>query len=154
MDQTAQQIVAHIDTTRERLGSNLDELERKVEAVTDWREHFQARPFTLLGMAFAGGVVVAATLRSRPSRPSNDFARPAPAFQSPTASESQKHQALDTLHNIKGALIGVALERFKNYVAAFIPGFEEQFRRTQVGGPSFRASRDSAPPAESPAHAR
>ena len=140
MDQTAQQIVAHIDTTRERLGSNLDELERKVAAVTDWREHFQARPFTLLGVAFAGGVVVAATLR-KPRRRSKDISA-APTFPSRTGRESQKHQALDTLENVKGALIGVALDRLTKYVADFIPGFEEQFRLTQVGGSSFRTTGD------------
>ena len=38
MDETANQIEAHIDRTRERLGSNLRELESRVDAATDWRE--------------------------------------------------------------------------------------------------------------------
>ena len=42
MDETANQIEAQIDRTRERLGSNFRELEDKVDAVTDWREHFQS----------------------------------------------------------------------------------------------------------------
>ena len=59
MDETANEIEAHIDRTRERLGSNLKELEDKVDAATDWREHFRERPHLFLGIVFAGGVLVA-----------------------------------------------------------------------------------------------
>ena len=52
MDETANEIEAHIDRTRERLGSNLRELEDKVDAATDWREHFRERPHLFLGAAF------------------------------------------------------------------------------------------------------
>ena len=55
MDETANQIEAQIDRTRERLGSNLRELEDKVDAATDWREHFRERPHLFLGAAFIGG---------------------------------------------------------------------------------------------------
>ena len=62
MDETANEIEAHIDRTRERLGSNLRELEDKVDAATDWREHFRERPHLFLGAAFVGGVMVATAL--------------------------------------------------------------------------------------------
>ena len=65
MDETANQIEAHIDRTRERLGSNLRELEDKVEAATDWREHFRERPHVFLGAALIGGMVLASALRSK-----------------------------------------------------------------------------------------
>ena len=41
MGQTTHQIEAHIENTREDLGSDLHELERKVKDVTDWKQHFQ-----------------------------------------------------------------------------------------------------------------
>ena len=63
MDETANQIEVQIDRTRERLGSNLRELEDKVDAVTDWREHFRERPHLFLGAAFIGGIVLASALR-------------------------------------------------------------------------------------------
>ena len=66
MDETANEIEAHIDRTRERLGSNLRELEDKVEAATDWREHFRERPHLFLGAAFVGGVLVATVLGTKP----------------------------------------------------------------------------------------
>ena len=37
MDQTFDQIEAHIDLTRERLDSNVRELEHKIDAATDFR---------------------------------------------------------------------------------------------------------------------
>ena len=67
MDETANQIEAQIDRTRERLGSNLRELEDKVDAATDWRQHFEERPHLFLGAAFIGGVVLASAFRSKSS---------------------------------------------------------------------------------------
>jgi hypothetical protein len=63
MDETANEIEAHIDQTRERLGSNLRELEDRVDAVIDWREHFRERPHVFLGAAFVGGAMLARVLR-------------------------------------------------------------------------------------------
>jgi hypothetical protein len=63
MDETANEIEAHIDRTRKRLGSNLRELEDKVDAATDWREQFRGRPHVFLGAAFFGGAMLARVLR-------------------------------------------------------------------------------------------
>ena len=65
MDETAHEIEAHIDRQRERLGSNLKELEDKVDAATDWREHFRERPHLFLGAAFVGGAILATALRTK-----------------------------------------------------------------------------------------
>ena len=51
MGQTTHQIEAHIEDTREDLGSNLHELELKVKSVTDWKQHFRTNPMTMLGVA-------------------------------------------------------------------------------------------------------
>ena len=67
MDQTANEIEAQIDRTRERLGSNLRELEDKVDAATDWREHFRERPHLFLGAAFVGGVMLGSCISTNVS---------------------------------------------------------------------------------------
>lgn len=46
MGQTTHQIEAHIADTREKLGNNVLELERRVKAVTDWKHHVQTSPMT------------------------------------------------------------------------------------------------------------
>jgi hypothetical protein len=140
MDQTVHQIEAHINTTREHLGSNLQELERKVDAVSDWRAHFQARPLTLLGVAFAGGVALATTLRGRRGQRTYGLTTaPTSPLEPHAGSDSRKYQALETWDNIKGALIGLAAERFKDFVGDVLPGFNEQFQRTEQRAASVGA---------------
>ena len=68
MDQTTDQIEAHIETTRENLGANLQELEHKVKSVTDWRRQFRENPMRMLGMAFGGGILLAFLLGRRTTR--------------------------------------------------------------------------------------
>ena len=68
MDEAAHKIEAHIDRTRERLGSNLRELENKVDAATDWREQFRAQASPIPGRGVVGGALLAAVLRPRSSR--------------------------------------------------------------------------------------
>ena len=126
MDETPREIEAHIDRTRERLGSHLKELGDKVDAATDWREHFQARPHVFLGAAFAGGAALAIALRARSPRESamdggsSSFASDAGSAQA---------QVLELWHNIKGALIGVASTRVMEFLGELVPDFDEHYQR-------------------------
>ena len=128
MDETANQIEAHIDRTRERLGSNLRELEDKVEAATDWREHFRERPHVFLGAAFIGGMVLASTLRSKSAgRPLSGVAMN-PAVGGHGLAQAQ---ARELLNNVQGALIGVATAKIKDYIGEIVPGFDDHYRRAE-----------------------
>ena len=128
MDETANQIEAHIDRTRERLGSNLRELEERVEAATDWREHFRERPHVFVGAAFIGGMVLASALKSKstgrvlPSAPSSRAGKGAGSVQA---------QAREVWDNVQGALIGVATAQLKNYIGELVPGFDDHYRRAE-----------------------
>src|ERR1035437_2069299 len=109
MGQATSQIEAHIEDTRADLGSNLHELEQKVRSVTDWKQHFQTNPMTLLGVAFAGGILLATMLSGRKSsrRGELGFSSPATGPEPQAGTDHQKHKALETWDNIKGALTGV-----------------------------------------------
>ena len=131
MGQTTHQIEAHIENTREDLGSNLHELERKVKSVTDWKQYFQTNPMTMLGVAFGGGILLATMLGGRKNRHGEGFSRLASGSEPHTGTDAQKYKALETWDNIKGALIGVAATRFKDFVGEVVPGFHEQFQRTE-----------------------
>jgi hypothetical protein len=130
MGETTGQIESYIDNQRDDLGFNLKELEGKVKAVTDWRQQFQKNPLTAVAVAFGGGIVLASMLGGRSShRP-----RSATSGGSSTphaGADHQTHKALETWDNIKGALIGVAATRFKEFVGEVIPGFQEQLRKTE-----------------------
>jgi hypothetical protein len=105
MDETANEIEAHIDRTRERLGSNLRELEDKVDAATDWREHFRERPHLFLGAAFVGGVMLGSALRrTSPTRERGDV----DVRRAVGGNGSVQAQAWELWNNVQGALVGVA----------------------------------------------
>ena len=127
MDETANQIEAHIDRTRERLGSNLRELEDRVEAAADWREHFRDRPHVFLGVAFLGGMVLAGALGSRSAgRP-----MPAGAMNAAMRHDSVRTQARDLWNNVQSALVGVAAAQIKDYISDLLPGFDDHYRRAE-----------------------
>lgn len=130
MDEEVHKIEAHIDRTRERLGSNLRELENKVDAATDWREQFRARPHIFLAGAIAGGALLAAVLRPRSSRHVLDASSESRLSSVSRNSVNAQEQALELWNNIKGALIGVTAMRVTEYISELIPGFDEHYRRT------------------------
>ncbi len=116
MGPTVDQIEANIDRAREKLGSNLHELERRVDAITDWREHYRARPLAFLGAAAVGGLFAAAIFRhgSRDGR-----------YYTPA---SHSNGAWDV---VKAAAIGLAASRLREYVDALVPGFDEHYQRAE-----------------------
>ena len=122
------QIERHIESARSELGSNLHELEDKVRREADWKTHFERNPMTLMGLAFGGGVLLAAMLSSRNAGP-------------PTASHEQQarkslagvrdHQGSDTWGTMKGALIGLAGMKVRDLLNDALPGFSEQYEKME-----------------------
>ena len=132
MGQTTNQIEAHIEDTRGNLGSNLNELERKVKSITDWKQHFQANPMVVLGVAFGGGILLAKMLgNQKRTGGERSFSSRSSGVEPHAGTDHQKYKALETWDNIKGALIGVAATRFKDFVGELVPDFNEQFQRTE-----------------------
>jgi hypothetical protein len=128
MDETSREIEEHIDRTRERLGSHLMELEHRVEAATNWREHFRARPGFFLGAAFVGGATFAIALHGRAPRTVADDVESQRFGDDPSSAQAQ---VLELWNNLKGALIGVAGTRLKDYIGELVPGFDEHYRRAE-----------------------
>ena len=138
MDETANQIEAHIDRTRDRLGSNLRELEERVEAATDWREHFRERPHVFLGAAFVGGVVLASALKSKSASRQLSAVAMNPAMN---GYGSAQHQARELWNNVQGALLGAATARIKDYIGELVPGFDDHYRRAEERAAAVGPSR-------------
>jgi hypothetical protein len=65
MDETTDQIESRIDQTREDLKSNLEELESRMKAVTDWRTHVGRHPLPMIIAALLGGVVLSTLIGRR-----------------------------------------------------------------------------------------
>ncbi len=127
MDQAADKIEAHIDRTRERLGSNLRELEEKVDAVTDWRAHYETRPQYFLGGAFVAGMLLAATVPPRARRRTPESSD-AGQFEFESRSRVPE-QLLEVWDNVRTALIAVATTQITKYIGDRIPGFNDHYQR-------------------------
>jgi hypothetical protein len=143
MVETTTQIETHIETTRERLGANLDVLERKIKSATDWREYVQSSPMTLLGAAFAGGVVLAMTTSARHDRRGERVVRSTGSALRPRGPHVEEVVAM--LDNIKGALIGMAAMKMKDLVGQVVPGFQQEFDRRQRAVAATAPASMSAP---------
>ena len=132
MEHTAKQIVDHIEQTRESLGSHLEELEQKVKSAADWRKQFQTRPVTLLGLAFGGGVVLAAVLGGPGKRcGKRQQVRSCAGSETPVKTGQRSDVALEAWDNVKGALIGVATTRLLDYAREAFPGFRKKTERIE-----------------------
>ncbi len=137
MAETVSEIEERIDRTREHLGSTLRELEDKVEAVIDWREHFHQRPHLFLGAAFAGGVLLSAVVRPRGLTYGADEQHLGQHVGRQARGTSPvQAQALDFWRNVQGALVGVASARVRDYLNQLVPDFEEHYRRAEQHGRS------------------
>ena len=142
MGENSVQIERHIQEQRDELADNFIELENKVKSTFDWRVQAQRRPGTMIGLAFGGGLLLSALLksssRSDRKRSSNDR-RPSdetiaqPDIKHDWGSGPQKRKASDAWENIKGAIVGVAATRFGTYLEQLLPGFQDEYRKAKSG---------------------
>jgi hypothetical protein len=131
MGEKSSQIERQIEWERGELGEHLNELQSKVQEVTDWRVQFQKRPLVMMGVALGGGVLLAAMTgkRSRSRRHYTED-RADSSSEHRRGTELQKSKALETFDNIKGAMIGVAASTFQDFLGQMIPGFKTQLDKT------------------------
>jgi hypothetical protein len=131
MGEKSNQIERRIVVERGQLGQNLNELQSRVEQATDWRFHFQNRPMLMMGLALGGGMLLASATgrHSKSRRPYQEDRGEIPRGHR-LGTELQKSKALETFDTIKGAMIGVAANTFKDLLGQLVPGFHEQFEKT------------------------
>jgi hypothetical protein len=145
MDETSHQIERHIQETRNDLDDNFNELGDKVKKAVDWRAQFEERPGTMLGLAFAGGVILSA-LFSSGHRSRSDYGGVrklakkqvwTPSVPSSTLPASKPSETRQNVEALAGALVGVAVNRASRFIDSLVPGFEREFS-------SARASKSAA----------
>lgn len=140
MDEKPDQILEHIETQRNELGANLNELETRVRRTTDWRTHFDNNPMLMVGVAFGGGLLLGSMTGGRSSSRSytkssslkmNAYPSSSSSSPSSPAVSAQRHKASETLDHIKAALIGFATAKAKEFLNDALPGFENHLREAQ-----------------------
>jgi hypothetical protein len=128
MAQGSDQIKHHIDQERQRLGSNIREIESRVKRSTDWKVIFDKNPWLVIGAAAAGGLVLSSLIgggnshSSETSRGGEEGAR----FAS-----RHMEKVSETLDNIVGALIGLGTSKVRGFIADTVPGFADQYREAE-----------------------
>jgi hypothetical protein len=157
MDETSDQIERHIQETRNDLDDNFNELGDKVKKAVDWRAQFDERPGTMLGLAFAGGVILSALLSSgRPSRGTS--ARDgsprgrhvwSPSRLSSALPASKPSETRKSVEALADALIGVAVNRASRFIDSLVPGFQREFSSAKAGKSADSSRSDSVSVVES-----
>jgi hypothetical protein len=136
MGETSNQIERHIVETRDDLGENLSELEEKVKKAIDWRAQVNERPWTMIAVAFGGGVLLSAlspSPRSSRRKHSNDrWASPDRDAVSSTTLRAEPGRTTETLEALKGAVTGAALTKFSGFIEELLPGFKQEYARTRA----------------------
>jgi len=119
MDQTtSDQIESHIRSTRQDLLCNLEELERRVKSVVDWREQFRRNPALGAALAFGVGFLLASmTTRPRQRVTGNRLAPP--VYREPRA------RLRPVWENMQSTLIDIAAARAMDLLRAFLLGHGE-----------------------------
>jgi hypothetical protein len=116
MTQTKEQIEAQIDHARMELNANLHELEKRATSAMDWKQQFDAKPGTLLAVAFVGGIALSLLIgggggRRRPRHSG------LPPLPQPCAAKAES----EMWNQVKGALIGLAAARITDYAGHLFP---------------------------------
>jgi hypothetical protein len=130
MGEKAERIERHIEQQRSEVRDNMLELKQKVRRSVDWRAQVDERPLAMVGLAFGAGFLVSAFLGGR-SQP--DFNRMSSADYRPSGEPSHS----GTLEILKGAVIGLASAKLKDFVEELLPGFQEEFRKAEAGRRPF-----------------
>jgi len=154
MDEKPDQIMNHIESQRNQLGRNLNELEDRVRRTTDWRAQFDRNPMLMMGVALGGGLLLGTMVGGSSRRssgsswsssaknysssnyPSSSYSSGAgygvasnlsSASSASTSPAMREHRrkASDTLEHIKGALIGFATAKVKEFMTEALPGFNQ-----------------------------
>ena len=139
MAESTRQIEQHIAAERRALGRNLQELEDKAAALTDWRTHYARHPFAIIGAAFGGALAIGFLSAGSARRESHwstlTSAEDQPRYSSPVSSNVRasavrvQEQTMDTWNHIVDTFIGLAAAKAIDFVSQKIPGFGEEYSR-------------------------
>jgi hypothetical protein len=139
MDEKSDQILDHIESQRNQLGANLNELETRVRRTTDWRTHFDRNPMLMLAGALGGGLLLGAMVGGSKSRSSSSSYTSSRHFSGSSSSVAtansatyvQRQRTSETLDNVKAALIAFATSKAKDFLNEALPGFDSYLREAE-----------------------
>jgi hypothetical protein len=162
MDEKPDEIMNHIESQRDQLGRNLNELETRVKRTTDWRAQVDRNPMLAMGVALGGGLLLGSIVGGghRSSRSTWSSSAAGKSYSSANLASStsaastfgagassgkvsqyreQRRKASDTLDSIKAALIAFGTAKMKEFMSEALPGFHEHMQEAERHTVSNRA---------------
>jgi len=162
MDEKPDEIMNHIESQRDQLGRNLNELEARVKRTTDWRAQFDRNPMLAMGIALGGGLLMGSMVggsghrmkRSSWSSSSQGSSYASANLASSTSAGSHigsggtssamtsspyrehRRKTSDTLEQIKAALIAFGTAKVKEFMSEALPGFQQHLADAERRGSS------------------
>jgi hypothetical protein len=164
MDERPDEIMNQIESQRDQLGRNLNELEARVKRTTDWRAQFDRNPMLAMGIALGGGLLIGSMVggsghRIKRSSWSSSSSSEAGSYKSAnlasstsagshigsggassamTSSPYREHRrkTTDTLEQIKAALIAFGTAKVKEFMSEALPGFQQHLADAERRGAS------------------
>jgi len=127
-------IKEHIESERERLSDNLDEIEYRFKDATDLKAQFERNTGWILGAAVAGGFLLSVALGRSSRLASNDFEREEATPGHSRFVSPHLNRLSDTVDNIVAGLVGVFSDKLQSFVADAVPGFREQYDTMNTKG--------------------
>ena len=142
MDPATDSIEKHAEDERQALRSNLEELQDRVLSTLDWRRQFRSNSGAFLGLALGGGILIGLATARRKAVPA-ELTYPETPAGGPTArySDHRRRELSHAWQSIESALIGVAAAKLKDTLANLLPGFREQFARSEGSYPRDGSTR-------------
>jgi ElaB/YqjD/DUF883 family membrane-anchored ribosome-binding protein len=62
VDEKSSEIIDEIETSREKLGENLHDLESRMREAANWRTYYERHPYLFIGSAVGGGLLLSGIL--------------------------------------------------------------------------------------------
>lgn len=140
MGEKPDQIERHLYEERNELAENINKLQQKVKSAVDWRVQVEERPWTMVGIAFGGGLLLSMLLGGgrnshRASRDSSrrrsrsEFQRS--EYAGGGSTQEWEGKSAGMWDNIRDAALAVAGTRLSSFIEHVLPGFREQYRKKQ-----------------------
>jgi hypothetical protein len=124
VDEKSSEIIDDIETSRDRLGENLSDLESRMREATDWRTYYERHPLLFIGGAVGGGLLLSNILLGGKNR--NGTVRHEVRHE---AYQREKGPASEILDKVKTALVIYGTAKAKEALSGVLPGFREYMDR-------------------------
>jgi len=122
--------MSHIESQRNELGRNLNELETRVRRTTDWRAQFDRNPMLMMGVALGGGLLLGTMTASSRKSSRSSWSSSAKSYGTSNVSPSSGYTSPSSYsssspgYGLAGAGAGYAAGR-----ASSSPALREQRRK-------------------------